>query len=84
MTDFTIKQLAEYVRATFQTREASYRPLPEHGTYTLCYREAAKLAGVPEELQLPVCCLLTSAYTDVHDWCDAILKTEAEAEAVTA
>ena len=77
MTDFTIKQLAEYVRATFQAREASY--MPAHATYALHYYEAVKLAGVPEELQMPVCCLLTCDYVDVHDWCGAILKTEAEA-----
>lgn len=64
----TRKQLAEWLCATLQAHEASYSSL---GVYVSSWQAATKEAGVPEEWQPIVSCLLTAGYSDVWDWCMA-------------
>lgn len=61
----TRKQFAEWCVATQRIREGSYKYLG----YTKPYSECAQWAGVPEEWQPIVACLLTSGYAELWDWC---------------
>ena len=61
------KQFAEWCVAALRMHEQGYSE--STGRHERNWAISTRMADVPEEWQTIVCCLLTSGYSEVWDWC---------------
>lgn len=81
--DIAAKQeLARYILAVHDRREASWDPTRE--AYTTPLHGAVELVVRDEDLKIIVLALLTSGYCEVFEWAESILLIQTDQRMISA